>query len=141
MQGVPSNKVFTLFRNLLFRSVLLLLGWSPKFCHFLKARIRAALIQGRRSAPVTFRRRLNMDGDRVTLTDEYAIQGSARLTGLRVGGEFFVRYVPQSRFFQAHELESRVFELDGPALARLNGGETLKLTAGMEDGWRMEPGP
>ena len=138
MQGVPSNKVFTLFTNLVFRSVLLLLGWSPKFCHFLKARIRAALIQGRRSAPVTFRRRLNMEGDRVTLTDEYAIQGSARLTGLSVGGEFFVRYVPQSRFFQAHELESRVFELDGPALARLNGGETLTLTAGMEDGRRLE---
>ena len=141
MQAVPSNKVFTLFSNLLFRSVLLLLGWSPKFCHFLKARIRAALIQGRRSVPVTFRRRLNMDGDHVTLNDEYAVLGSARLTGLRLGGEFFVRYVPQSRFFQAHELESRSLELDGPALARLNGGETLKLTAGMEDGWRLEPGP
>ena len=141
MQGVPSNKVFTLFRNLLFRGVLLLLGWNSGFCHFLKARIRAVLIQGRRSAPVTFQRRLNMDGDRVTLTDEYATLGTTRLTGLSVGGEFFVRYVPQSRFFQAHEMDSRVFELDDGALARLNAGDTLKLTAGMEDGWRLEAAP
>ncbi|MFP4059666.1 MAG: hypothetical protein ACLFUC_04225, partial [Bacteroidales bacterium] len=35
MNVVPSQKLFSLFKNLLFRGTLLLLGWNPSFAHYL----------------------------------------------------------------------------------------------------------
>ena len=52
---VPSNKLFTPFKNLLFRTALVVLGWSPRFSHLLKGNIRKALMLGRRPIPVRFR--------------------------------------------------------------------------------------
>ena len=39
---------------------------------------------------------------------------------LSVGGEFFVRYVPQSRYFQSQELEIQSFEFTENMLNELN---------------------
>lgn len=103
-QIVPSNKVFTLLRNIVFRLTLLALGWNPALAHWLKGQIRKTLILRQQPAPLRFRRRLNLNGE-LTLTDEIELQGQARLADLSVGDEFFVRYVPQSRYFQNQELD------------------------------------
>ncbi len=49
LNQVPSNKLFTLMKNLIFRSALLVMGWNPKFAHFLKGQIRKTLILAKRN--------------------------------------------------------------------------------------------
>jgi hypothetical protein len=102
---VPSNKLFTPLKSILFRIALVALGWNSRFSHFLKGSIRKTLILGQRSVPVRFKRLLQIEGERITLTDELQLDGNIRLDALSVGDEFFVRYVPQSRYFQSQELE------------------------------------
>ncbi|MDA2936969.1 methyltransferase domain-containing protein [Acidobacteria bacterium AH-259-A15] len=105
LQKVPSHKVFTPFKNLLFRATLVVLGWSERFSHWFKGWIRKVLMLGSRPVPVRFRRRLEFDGEEIGILDELEVQEDAQFTSLAIGGEFFVRYVPQSRFFQSQELE------------------------------------
>lgn len=124
---VPSNKLFTLFKNLLFRSALLVLGPVPAFSHWLKGAIRRSLMLGRRPVPVLFRRSFDLSS--LTLTTEISVQTGARVKAISVGDEFFVRYVPQSRYFQSQELEVEGLSLDPGRLDALNRGETVTLTA------------
>ncbi len=41
----------------------------------------------------------------MTLAHEISAQLGTRVKALSVGDEFFVRYVPQSRYFQSQELD------------------------------------
>jgi hypothetical protein len=102
---VPSNKLFTPLKNVIFRTTLVALGWSGRFSHFLKGAIRKSLILGRRSTPIRFKRLLRLEDGQAILVDELCLGDNLHLESLSVGDEFFVRYVPQSRFFQSQELE------------------------------------
>lgn len=124
---VPSNKLFTLFKNLLFRSALLLLGWVPEFAHWLKGGIRKSMMLGRRPVGVFFRRRFERAGDAMSLTDEIWSDRALRITALSIGDEFFVRYVPQSRYFQSQELNVAAYRLTPAQIQDLNNGQRLKL--------------
>ena len=126
LNKVPSNKLFTLLKNVIFRSVLFLLGWSSSFSHFLKARIRKTLILGQRKIPVSFRRQLIIKGTEITLSDELSILGKIRFKKLSFGDEFFVRYVPQSRYFQSQELEINGDMLDVLAVNKANETKAYK---------------
>jgi hypothetical protein len=128
LQEVPSHKLFTPFKNLLFRGVLVALGWSPRFSHWLKGAIRKTLMLGWRPVPVRFSRRLRLEGEAITLTDEIYLDGNARFAALSVGDEFFVRYVPQSRYFQAQEFNVSGFGVDAQALTKLHRTRQLNLT-------------
>ena len=127
LHSVQSTKLFTPFRTILFRGALLALGWSPRLSHVLKGRIRKSLMLGQRPVPVRFRRCLRLEDDAVTLTDEIEVEGGARLAALSVGDEFFVRYVPQSRYFQGYELATGGRTLDGTELGAVNAGQRLRL--------------
>ena len=105
MQVVPSGNPFSPMKHLVFRAVLLSLGWIPRFSHLLKAIIRRKLILGRRPAPVHFERSLRFEDGVIALRDEVRLDGKTRFEELSGGGGFTVRYVPQSRYFQAPELE------------------------------------
>ncbi|HSP06445.1 MAG TPA: hypothetical protein VLR94_04670, partial [Acidobacteriota bacterium] len=120
---VPSNKLFTLLKNLLFRGVLLALGWVPAFAHALKGGIRKSMMLGRRPVPVHFRRRFESSGGAMSLTDELWTDGSVKITAFSVGDEFFVRYVPQSRYFQSQELDVAAYRLTAQQLQALNSGQ------------------
>jgi len=124
---VPSHKVFSPFKNLLFRSALVALGWSPRFSHLLKGNIRKTLMLGRRPAPVRFSRRLRVEGEAITLADELYLDGDICLSALSVGDEFFVRYVPQSRYFQSQELEVRGCILNQSQLQALNDRQPVSI--------------
>ena len=121
LQAVPSNKLFTPMRNLFFRGVLVLLGWSPTLCHQLKGQIRKALILGQRPVPVRFARRLRIDGARLTLCDEIQVEGGVEVVALSVGETVFTRYVPQSRYFQTQEFGVSGLKLDPEICVRLLG--------------------
>ena len=126
-QWVPSHKVFNLTKNLAFRGVLLLTGWSPKLSHLLKGQIRKTLMLGQRPAPVTFRRQVTFAEDKVTLLDTLTLDGQINVTSLSLGDEFFVRYVPQSRYFQSQELGVSGVTLDSEQLAKLNQTKRFEL--------------
>jgi hypothetical protein len=124
---VPSNKLFSLPKNLLFRAVLLVLGWSTHFSHLLKGSIRKTLILGQRSAPLHFRREFKIKEDKLWLVDTLQHKSKIALTRLSIGDEFFVRYVPQSRYFQSQELTIAGFTLPQTAVSALNAGQQVQV--------------
>jgi hypothetical protein len=69
---------------------------------------------------VYFQRHLRLADKQLTLTDEISLEGPLSFKALSIGDEFFVRYVPQSRYFQAQELEVHGYKLTEADLARLN---------------------
>ena len=75
---------------------------------------------GQRPAPLSFRRRVRFEGEAITVEDEVHLKGDARVGALAIGDEFFVRYVPQSRYFQSQELNVSGVTLDDEQLAQLN---------------------
>ena len=138
-QWVPSHKVFNLTKNLAFRGVLLLTGWSPRLSHLLKGQIRKTLMLGQRPAPLSFRRRVRFEGEAVTVEDEVRLKGDARVGALAIGDEFFVRYVPQSRYFQSQELSVSGVTLDDEQLAQLNKTRQFVLERTLRPG-EITPG-
>ena len=46
------------------------------------------------------------------MTDELQLEAQTRLSALSIGDEFFVRYVPQSRYFQSQELDIAPAQFD-----------------------------
>ena len=117
---VPSNKLFSPLKMIIFRATLIALGWSPRLSHFMKGSIRKSLMLGNRPAPVAFRRSFRFDGEGVTLEDEIRLEGKSKVESLSIGDEFFVRYVPQSRYFQSQELEVKGNPLTREQMASLN---------------------
>ncbi|MCB0208601.1 MAG: hypothetical protein KDJ52_04710 [Anaerolineae bacterium] len=124
---VPSNKLFNLSKNILFRSTLLTLGWNKTFSHSLKGNIRKVLILGQRAVPVRFRRQVTFTNDQFTIQDDITIDGDVKLDALSVGDEFFVRYVPQSRYFQFQELAVAGYPLTQSLLDILNHQRQLSI--------------
>lgn len=120
MHTVPSNRLFTPVKLILFRIALVFLAWNPALAHFIKGRIRQTLVLGNRTVPVRFRRCLTVEENEITLVDDVYLEGNVRFDALSAGDEFFVRYVPQSRYFQNQELEVSHRHLDASQLKILN---------------------
>ena len=127
MNFVPSNKLFSLIKNLIFRSTLLLLGWNARFSHLLKGYIRKTLILGQRNAPVSFRRLIRMENGSLEIIDEVEIRGDISFKSFAIGDEFFVRYVPQSRYFQSQELDVSGEFLNVDELNSLNSTKKMAM--------------
>ena len=127
MNVVPSNKLFTPLKHLIFRAALIALGWNPSLAHWMKGQIRKSLTLGRRPVQIRFRRMLELGSDRVTLTTEIKKTGSVEVKELSVGDEFFVRFVPQSRYFQSQELDTERSILSEAQIRSLNDGEKIQI--------------
>ena len=67
MHTVPSNRLFTPVKLILFRIALVFLAWNPALAHFIKGRIRQALVLGNRTVPVRFRRCLTVEVNEIIL--------------------------------------------------------------------------
>jgi len=113
------------------------LGRVPALAHRIKGRIRKTLILGRRSVPVRFIRRLMLDGETVRIVDELFLDSGSRFMSLSIGDEFFVRYVPQSRYFQPQELDVSGFVADAGTIAELNRSGHVRLGSRLAGG-RLE---
>ncbi|MCI0416529.1 hypothetical protein L0222_27490 [bacterium] len=127
LNAVPSAKLFTPVKNLVFRAMLVALGWSSSFSHRLKGAIRKSLMLGRRPVNVQFKRRFEWNSNKISLSTEIWTTGGTQIQDLSVGDEFFVRYVPQSRFFQMQELHTQPYILTQDEIARLNRGERIVI--------------
>jgi hypothetical protein len=82
---------------------------------------------GRRPVSLQFKRLFQWQNGSMELTTEIWSEGGARVKYLSVGDEFFVRYVPQSRFFQMQELETRAYHLSSDEIANINRGQRVTI--------------
>ena len=105
MNAVPSNKLFTPLKNIIFRCVMVLTGWQPALAHYIKGKIRKSLILGQRNVPVTFFRKLEIVKGKIEVHTRIELGKGLNIKKLSIGDEFFIRYVPQSRYFQSQELD------------------------------------
>ncbi|WP_462281016.1 hypothetical protein [Salinivirga cyanobacteriivorans] len=125
---VPSNKLFTPLKQIIFRSVLVAVGWIPAMAHFIKGQIRKALILGQREIPIAFERHFSIEGNTAQIDDYIQTEKNVTFESLSIGDEFFVRYVPQSRYFQSQELQIEGFELNTDQLKALNSNKKIKIS-------------
>ena len=106
---VPSNKYFNIYKLILFRIILLLIGWKPSWAHWLKGVIRKILMIGVRPVNIEFKNALLIEKNKIKIYKKILKQtNKLKFTKIISGGEFFIRYVPQSRYFQSQELD--IFE-------------------------------
>lgn len=124
---VPSVRVFTPVKGLAFRALMIAVGWHSGLSHFIKGRIRKTLILSHRRAPVKFSRTLDFDRNSVMVTDTVKLESGTRVSSLRLGGEFHIRYVPQSRYFQPHELQDDGRYMTQAELDALNRDRCLTI--------------
>ena len=78
-----------------------------------------------KDAPIHFSRHFKIDKTKIVLTDQVQLTGNILCSKLSVGDEFFVRYVPQSRYFQSQELQIEGITLPEKQLANLNQGKKI----------------
>ena len=105
MNVVPSNKLFTPLKNIVFRFVMVLTGWQPALAHYIKGKIRKSLILGQRNVPVAFSRKMEIGQGKIEVHTRIELGKGLNIKNLSIGDEFFIRYVPQSRYFQSQELD------------------------------------
>jgi len=131
-----TTKVFDPIKMIVFRVGMLSLGWHARLAHEIKGGIRQMLTTAAKPAPVRFSRTITVTDEALEIVDVIELIGEAKLDRLTVGGEFAARYVPQSRYFQPHELEAIGYEVPDEQLETLNrtGGITLRRTVSIPDG-------
>ncbi|MFN0072785.1 MAG: hypothetical protein ACKVVP_14975 [Chloroflexota bacterium] len=127
LQKMPSTKTFTPLKMAMFRGVLTAVGWNGQAAHFIKGGIRKLLMLGTRPIPVRFRRQIRLDGDNLLVTDRLERTGSVSFESLMIGDEFAVRYVPQSRYFQAQELGISGLTLSHAQVGQFNSTGALTV--------------
>jgi len=111
-----------------FRLVMLLFGWQTRVAYELKGLIRRIAITSSKRAPVGFRREITREDGALHVSDTITLKGNLTFRRLKVGDEFPVRYVPQSRYFQGQELDVMGQWLPDEALAELNRARKLTIT-------------
>ena len=113
------QKVFTPFKGLIFRSVMLALGWNTFLAYHLKGVIRKLIVFGKNRSNVYFNRKISFDG-KIKVSDFLINKSKNKFNYLKIGGCTYLRYVPQSRFFQPVELEIDGFYLDSTNIKKFN---------------------
>jgi hypothetical protein len=121
------TKHFDPMRFMLFRAWILSVGWNTALAYHAKGLIRKLLMLGSRPMPLRFERSVTWADGALVIEDTLSLEGSARVRRLRIGDEFPVRYVPQSRYFQPDELEVGGRDLSEAELAELNDTHTVAL--------------
>jgi len=98
----------------------LFFGWHSTLAYHIKALIRKVLMVGARRAPLSFKRTIDFNREGILIEDELTLKNHLRVKDIYVGDEIPVRYVPQSRYFQGFELETKGEYLSIQDIARLN---------------------
>jgi len=121
------SKYFTPLKMIIFRLGMILLGWHTDLAYKIKGLIRNLLMTESKTAPVGFTRKIQLEDRRILITDQVNLTGKRRFIQAKVGDEFAVRYVPQSRYFQSQELDVEGMYLNRNDLDRLYTGKRLEI--------------
>jgi len=127
MHYVPANKLFTPLKFILFRLFLLTFGWHTSMAYRIKGFIRKLLMLKSGKSGVRFERDVTIQGQSVSIVDRIKLAGGVRLSSLQIGDEFFVRYVPQSRYFQSQEFDTAPTILTAEQLDELHDRRALTI--------------
>lgn len=124
--------LFTPWTMIGFRLFMLLLGWNTGMAYRIKGWIRRQLMTKSGRAAARFRRTLRFHGDgggqRISITDRIERGDGPAFMKVKIGDDFSVRYVPQSRYFQRFELEVSGTYLSQSDLDRLNREGSVEIT-------------
>ncbi len=121
-------KVFTPPKMIAFRLFLLIFGWNTAIAYRTKGWIRQLLMTRSGAAPARFRRTLRFANESVTVTDRIERGGGPAFRRVKIGDDFSVRYVPQSRYFQQFELGVSGSYLTEADITRLNREGVIEVT-------------
>lgn len=124
---IPSHKLFTPLKLIIFRVFLLLFGWQTWMAYTIKGMIRKLLMLRSVRFPISFIRTVNVRENDIRVTDEVRREGAVSLHEAHMGGDFVVRYVPQSRYFQAPELDATFHELTSQECSELRTKGILRV--------------
>jgi len=127
LHAVPANKLFTPIKLIVFRIFLLLFGWHTGMAYRIKGLIRKILMLKSGSGKVLFYRDVELSDAYVRIADTIKITDKAMFTSLQLGDEFFVRYVPQSRYFQQQEFDTEGYVLTKEQLSFLNRERKIRV--------------
>jgi hypothetical protein len=119
-------KLFTPIKFIVFRLVMLAVGWNTRLAYEMKGLIRRLLMTRAKTMPVRFHRRIRLDGDALTVIDEIALE-AVYVKRIIIGDELPLRYVPQSRYFQPQELDVAGWTAPAEAVALLNKNQRLTV--------------
>lgn len=123
-----SNPYLTPLKMIFFRIVSLAVGWNLRWAAWLKGQIRKKSSLGTKAIPIQFQRTVSFSGAELTIDDQIELLGNEAPQRMKIGGEFLLRYVPQSRYFMPHDLEDHGLELTPPELAQLRTQGKLTLS-------------
>jgi hypothetical protein len=118
---------FTPLKMILFRLGMMLLGWHTDLAYKIKGLIRKLLMTRSKTAPAGFTREIKLEGRQIAITDQITLDGARGFARVKIGDEFAVRYVPQSRYFQSQELDVEGMYLGREDLERLNREKRLEI--------------
>jgi hypothetical protein len=119
-------KLFTPWTMIGFRLFMLLTGWNTNAAYRIKGSIRKLLVKSG-AAPARFRRTISFVEGGMSVTDRITRGGGAAFVKLKIGDDFSVRFVPQSRYFQRFELGVFGMYVSDEDLARLNRQGTIEV--------------
>ncbi len=121
-------KLFTPWTMIVFRLFMLLAGWNTGIAYRIKGAIRRLLMTRSGAAPARFRRTVRFEGGRILVTDRISRGKGPEFSKVKIGDDFSVRYVPQSRYFQRFELSVKGSYLSPEDLERLNREGMIEIT-------------
>lgn len=126
--SIPSNKYFNPIKMIIFRIFLILFGWKTSWANKIKGIIRKTLMLGSRNINMQFIRNIKFEVSSITISDTFKKDHKLFISNLSIGDEFFVRYVPQSRFFQNYELTINSYDLTIDEINNFNKSNYYKKT-------------
>lgn len=141
LHKVPANKLFTPIKLIIFRVFLLLFGWHTRVAYWIKGLIRRLLMLHSDDVPAYFYRNVELDGSILRIADTVKLTKGIKFTDVQFGDEFFVRYVPQSRYFQKQEFDAVGYHLNHDQLTQLNSEQKIRLerSINLETGEHLPP--
>lgn len=122
----------TPFKNLLLRIFLLTFGQSTVISNYIKGLIRHLIILKNKEEEVDFTSNFEFYGSKIIITHTIKINSNLKFKLLQIGGEFSVRYVPQSLYFQAQELTINADQINKEQIEELNSNKTLGFIKNLE---------
>jgi SAM-dependent methyltransferase len=127
LHNVPANKLFTPIKFIVFRLFLLIFGWHTRMAYWIKGLIRRILMLNSGDIPAYFYRSVTVSDTQVCIADTIKLTKKMCFASLQLGDEFFVRYVPQSRYFQSQEFDTEGYLLSEDQIHILNTERKIRL--------------
>jgi hypothetical protein len=121
-------KLFTPWTFIVFRLFMLIAGWNTGMAYRIKGWIRKMLMTRSGAVAARFRREIRFAPGEVAVTDTIRRNGGPAFEKVKLGDDFSVRYVPQSRYFQRFELGVHGSYLSPQDLERLNREGEITIT-------------